>query len=328
MMLLENFHFLRPAWLLLAPLAAWIWWLERARKDPLRGWRALIDADLLTAMTVHDRPAASGWPTGVWAALGSQAARWRGSALLVAWMTAVVAIAGPAWQLEPSPFADDPVPLMLVMYAGESMDRADLLPSRMERARLKVADVAAERQGLPLGLIAYSGSAHMVLPATRDTAIVATMAAEIDSSVMPRPGGDLPAALRLAARTLGAAGGSVVVLTDSAPTLDDADWRSLREECPWPIQFLHVGPLDSPDRDALDRASSALGASVTSLTPDSADVRSLVRRAASAPVAVAAAADGARWSEAGWWLIPLLALFSLASFRRENVESETRGADR
>ncbi len=63
--------------------------------------------------------------------------QWRGVGLLTAWLLAVVAVAGPTWRPEPSPFADDPVPVMLVLKAGETMNQSDLLPSRMERARLK-----------------------------------------------------------------------------------------------------------------------------------------------------------------------------------------------
>ena len=62
-------------------------------------------------------------------------------------------------------------------------------------ARLKIADFAAERTGQPLGLVAYAGSAHLVLPPTRDTSVVATMAAEISPAIMPKRGDDLAGAL-------------------------------------------------------------------------------------------------------------------------------------
>jgi Ca-activated chloride channel family protein len=205
---------------------------------------------------------------------------------------------------------------MLVLKAGESMDLADLAPSRMERARLKIADFALERKGQPLGLIAYSGSAHLVLPPTRDTSVVAAMAAEISPAVMPRPGDDPAAALRLAAQTLGETGGSIVVLADAVPPGDEVVWREFRREYPWSVHFLAVARTDTPQWDSFRDAAAALRASITPLTPDSADVLSLVRRTAKAPLAVAAAADGTRWAEAGWWLVPLLALLSLCTFRR------------
>jgi len=321
---LEHFHFLRPAWLLLTPVVVWLWWLVRTRQDPLRGWRAWMDRDLLAALTVGriGNPSAGSADSSGRNAIPSYF-RWRNVGLLAAWLTAIVAVAGPTWRPEPSPFADDPVPVMLVLHAGETMNLADLAPSRMERARLKITDFAAERQGQPLGLIAYSGSAHLVLPPTRDTTVVAAMAAEIGPAVMPRPGNDLAAALRLAASALGESGGSIVVLTDAAPPEDESVWREFRKEYVWPVHFLAVARADTPEWDSLKDAAAALGASLTPLTPDSADVLSLVRRTAKAPVAVAAAAAGTRWAEAGWWLVPWLALFSLESFRRvRDAEAE------
>ena len=239
-----------------------------------------------------------------------------GFGLLAAWLMAVVAMAGPTWRPEASPFADDPAPVMLVLNAGETMNRADLAPTRMERARLKIADFAAERRGQPLGLVVYAGSAHLVLPPTRDTAVVSAMAAELGPEVMPRPGADLAAALRLAARTLGESGGSIVVLTDTAPTGNESIWRAYRGEYPWPVHFLAVARPDTPEWDSLKGVAAALGASLTRLTPDSADVLSLVRRTARAPVAVQATGEGTRWEEAGWWLVPLFVIFALVPFRR------------
>lgn len=312
---LEHFHFLRPAWLLLLPAIVWLWWRVRAQQDALCGWREWMDRDLLAAQTVGQRErggngdAAPDWKVG-------KLFRQSGLGLLTAWLLAVVAVAGPSWRPEPSPFADDPVPVMVLLYAGETMKLADLTPSRMERARLKIADFAAQRRGQPLGLIAYAGSAHLVLPPTRDTQVVSAMAAELGPGVMPRPGNDLPAALLLAARTLGEPGGSVVVLADTAPTLDESVWRSFRQEYGWPVHFLAVARPDTPEWNGLKVAAAALGASLTQMTPDSADVLGLVRRTANAPVAVKAAGEGTRWEEAGWWLVPLLALFSLAAFRR------------
>ncbi len=181
-----DFHFIRPLWLLLAPVAVALWWLWRREADPLRGWRRQLAPELLEALVVGR----------------SRRQRWQGGSLLVAWLLGVVAVAGPTWQLEPSPFADDATPLMILLKADASMEQSDLEPSRLERARLKIADLAAARRGQPLGLIAYAGSAHLVLPPTRDTAIVASMAAEIAPGIMPEPGDRLDLALALAQRVL------------------------------------------------------------------------------------------------------------------------------
>jgi Ca-activated chloride channel family protein len=269
-------------------------------QDPLRGWRAVMDRELLAAMTVGG---------------ASTQNRWRGFGTLAAWLIAVIAVAGPTWRPEPSPFADDPVPVMLVLRAGESMEQSDLLPTRMERARLKVADFAAARKGQPLGLVTYAGSSHLVIPPTRDTAVVATMAAEISPAIMPKPGDDLASALRLAERTLGNSGGSIVVVSDTVAASNEKALVDFRTDSGVPVYFLAVARKDTPEIDSIRRAAEATEAEVTLMTADSVDVDSLVRQTARAKVS-SGADDGTRWAESGWWLVPLLALFSLATFRR------------
>ena len=163
---ISDFHFIRPAWLILVPIAYALWWYWRRRMEPLRGWRQQMDAQLLAALVVRDRDAGSNRLT---------------YGLLAAWLLATVAVAGPTWRLEPNPFASDAQPLMILLKASDSMNRSDLTPTRGQRAQLKIADLAEARNGQPLGLIAYAGSAHLVLPPTKDTQVVAEMAARDQS---------------------------------------------------------------------------------------------------------------------------------------------------
>jgi Ca-activated chloride channel family protein len=298
---LANFHFIRPGWLLLAPLVVGLWAVWQRRADPLRGWREQMAPELLAALVVGCAPAQP------------RAARW----LLPAWLAAVVAIAGPTWRLEPSPFADDATPLLILLKADVGMANAKPAPARLERARLKIADLAAARRGQPLGLIAYAGSAHLVLPPTRDTAVVAQLAAEISPDIMPVPGDRLDLALREAARVLheGRQGGSVVVLADDV-NADPADLAAVQRQFRIPVQFLAINAPDIPPPDSLRTAARALDARVETLDAGDRDVTALVRHAAGTPVAQADA-RGAHWQEAGYWLVPLLGLLLLGSFRRE-----------
>jgi len=295
-----DFHFIRPLWLLLGPVVAWLWWLGRKRQDSLLGWRAVMDSDLLKVLTVGE----------------DQGQRWRGAGWLAGCLLAVVASAGPTWRPEPSPFADDPVPVMLVLRAGDSMDQSDLLPSRMERARLKIADFAAAREGQPLGLVAYAGSAHLVLPPTRDTTVVAAMATEIGPDIMPEPGDDLAGALRLAERTLGTGGGSIVVIADTVADGSEQALVEFRAQSRIPVHMLGVARVETPEWEALRSAASVLSARVIPMMPGSEDIEDLVKRTARAPVAVGAVGEGTRWAESGWGLVPWIALLSLVTFRR------------
>lgn len=311
MMLLAEFHFIRPGWLLLLPIAILLWWLTRNAEDALRGWRSMIQPELLEALTVKEQSQN--------AESAGTVARWvRNHVLIVAWIIGIVSVAGPTWRPEPSPFADDPVPVMLVLRAGESMNQSDMMPSRMERARLKVIDFADARKGQLLGLIAYSGSSHLVLPPTRDTEVVATMAAEISPEIMPKSGDSLSSALRLAAKSVGDRGGSIVVIADTIeePTSSLASFRS---ESNLPINVLAVARKETPELAAIRAAAKSLAANVTLMSSDSSDTDSLVRLTAKAPVSVASADSGTHWEEAGWWLVPVLAVIVAASFRREQT---------
>ena len=296
---LADFHFIRPWFLLLAPPALLLWWLWRRGADPLRGWREQIAPELLAVLVVGQESSLRRSATG----------------LLVAWLVAVFAVAGPTWRLEPSPFTDDASPLMILLKADAGMEQPDLEPSRLERARLKIADLAGARKGQPLGLIAYAGSAHLVLPPTRDTAVVAQMAAEISPDIMPVPGDRLDLALREAARILaeGQQGGSIVVLADAV----DADPAALQElSLGNPVQFLAVNIQGSSEDDSLRAAARILDAGVEALDIKDRDVAAIVRHSARTPSAMQGE-QGGRWQEAGYWLVPLLAVIVLASCRRE-----------
>ena len=97
---------------------------------------------------------------------------------------------------------------------------------------------------------------------------------------------------------------------------------AFRSEHQLPVHFLAVARDDTPELDSINRTASSLDADVTLMSPDNSDVRSLARSAGRAPVAVAAASEGTRWAESGWWMVPLVALLSLNAFRRvENADA-------
>lgn len=303
----NQFHFIRPVVLLLLPVAVWIWFVWRRQADPLRGWREQIEPSLLAALVVGRKSGSNLTPCFI----------------LSSWVVAIIAVAGPTWQLEPSPFADDVSPLMILLKADISMDSSDPAPSRLERARLKIADIAEARKGLPLGLMAYAGSAHLVLPPTRDTDVVAQMAAEISPEIMPMPGDQLDKALLKAKKVLmdGGQGGSIVVLADSVD-VDSEALKSVADELKIPVQFLSVNAPESSQRDSVQAAARLLGGTVELLDVENRDVAAIVSKAASAPVA-REGSEGERWQEAGYWLVPFVAVLFLSTFRREEQQGES-----
>mgnify|MGYP003610668306 CR=1 FL=1 len=306
MTFLTHFHFIRPYGLLLVPLLIGLWWFWQRRTHPLRGWQEQMVPHLLEALVVGHT--STQLRTGRW--------------LIVAWLLAALAIAGPTWRLEPSPFADDATPLLILLKADQSMVQLGQIPSVLDRARLKIADLATARRGQPLGLVAYAGSAHLVLPPTRDTAIVSAMAKEIRPDVMPVPGDRLDLALDEAARLLaqGYQGGSVVIMADSVNTEPGAlqTWSRTHS---MDVQFLALNqPGSTAAERSLENAAQLLKTAVTPPDVEGKDIAAIIHRAAQSPVARQGGASD-RWQEAGYALVPLIALLFLASFRR-TVEGE------
>lgn len=301
---LAQFHFLRPIWLCLVPIGFFVWWLWRRNTDALRGWRAQMDSHLLDALVVGRDSRDNG----------------RAYGLLAGWILASVAIAGPTWRLEPNPFAADARPLLILLKSDASMQLTPPTPSRLERAQLKIADLAEARKGQPLGLIAYAGSAHLVLPPTRDTDVVAKLAREISPAIMPEQGDRLDLAIDKAFDLLAneQEGGSLLVIADSAD-MDAASMEAIRREGQsFPIQFLGLLGEASAERSSLEKTAKSLRAPVQSLTIDDEDISSVVafsRRRAS----VGVAGESRRWQEAGYWLTPAFALIVALSFRRQKT---------
>lgn len=232
-------------------------------------------------------------------------ADWLAGALALA----IVAVAGPAWQREPSPFADAKPAVAVVLKVTPSMLTEDLAPTRLDRARQKLSDILAAREGASTALIAYAGSSHIVLPATPDSAVVLDLAKALSPGIMPKEGDDLRAALALADRTLSssASGGSILLLADTIGPQPD-DWPNLGR----PVTVLALLAPGIPP-DALEAIPHA---SIVATTPDGADVAAVVRRLDSGDAAASVAGEGEHWREAGYWLTPLLALVALLWFRR------------
>jgi len=229
--------------------------------------------------------------------------RWRiapHDLLLVGWIVGAIAIAGPAWQREPSPFADAERPLMIVLKVTPSMTTHDLAPSRLDRARQKIADLLKAHDGMPAGLIAYSGSAHLVLPPTPDRGIVLDLAHALSPAIMPREGDKLDEAVALADRILreGGQGGSILVVADGVMPGQTFD-------APFTVLAMLPEPTPLPVVDQR----------VVRTTVDDADIKALSRRFVTAG-APSAPGEGERWQEAGYWLTPLLALLVIGWFRR------------
>jgi Ca-activated chloride channel family protein len=303
---MDELHFLRPLWLWSLAPAVLLWWGLWRGQDRVESWKRVIDPHLLEHLLV-----------------GEEGRRWFRPihATLVLWVVAAVALAGPSWQREPSPFADDQAGLVVLLKASTTMDATDVQPSRLDRSKHKLSDLLERRDGGATGLIVYSGTAHLVMPLTRDGRIVTAMASEISPAIMPVDGDALGEALGLAAAVLDRAGvpGSVLVIADAVSPSQLAAVEAAAPDLP--VQFLSVMPPNAPVDPGLEQAARARSASVTRLSIDETDVESIAGRAQSDFRAAPMEDGGERWRDAGYWLLPLIALLALTWSRKGWVVS-------
>ena len=309
-----QFHFLRPWWLLaILPacgLAALIW----QRQDAQHQWQHIIDAHLLNHLLVGDQQHRKVRPVHV---------------LLVVWLLAIVALAGPTWQHEPAPFTADEAALVIAIEVTPTMQAQDIQPSRLQRTAQKVRDLLALRPGAKTALIAYAGSAHRVMPLTHDARIIEMFADQLSPDMMPRTGDVAADALTKADEQLRSARqpGSIVWMTDGVQADQLDGLKRYREHGGAPVHLLAVAgdaglplPPDSPpapalDRNALKQAADAVGGTLTVVSPDDRDVKQLARHIDTRFVAAQEADGGARWRDMGYWLTPVIGLLVLVWFR-------------
>lgn len=297
--MIGAFHFIRPEWLLALIPVALLWWLLRRRTDALQPWRGIVAPHLLSHLLSGEETKSRFSPLDL---------------LAVGWLVVVVAIAGPTWKREPAPFAEETAALAIVVKVSPSMKTEDVQPSRLARATQKIHDLLEKRGGAKTSLIAYAGTAHVVMPATTDGGIIDSFAQALDPKIMPEDGDAAADALRLADQTLtDAGGGSILWITDNiAPEQSAAlsDWRKSSGT----VVRLFSPLLPGTEREAVEHAARSVRVDTVELTADDSDVQKLAAAAKFANVS--GGESNSRWAESGYWLTPLIAGLLLPFFRK------------
>lgn len=288
----SNFHFLRPAWLLLALLGLLlplIWQRSRDLQRRLRGNIAphLLPHLLLTPTDPH---------------------RVRPVHLVCALLVlGAVAVAGPTWRQDRPEFLENRAPLIIAVDLSPSMDTADVPPTRLTAAKHKLHDLVQRRKGARTALLVYAGSAHLVLPPTDDPALLDTFIQALGTDLIGKPGKDVAGVIEQAKRLLQQSPGTLLLVTDGAdvahlPTLKDGS-----------LQVLVLALGSSP---TLKQLASALDAPLGSLTLNDDDLDWVERHAQQHFQDADEQQRLLQWKDAGYWLCWPLLLLALVSVRQ------------
>ncbi len=133
----------------------------------------------------------------------------RGRALfnVLAWILLAGSLAGPrlplvSEQAHQQARQQHRLDIMLLLDVSPSMLAQDISPQRLQRAKLELLDLLPRLHGERIGLIAFSGSAGMLMPLNRDEAALRYYLNIAEPSLFDAPGTALASALELALRNM------------------------------------------------------------------------------------------------------------------------------
>ena len=313
---IANFHFLRPEWLLLLLPFAGLSYLQWRRSDVSDRWSTVIAPHLLPNLIVPGTQRRLFSPLWISVLL---------SPLLIA------AIAGPSWERGESPFAKDAAPLVIAMDLSQSMAEKDLQPSRIQRARDKVLQLAKARGDAYTALLAYSGTAHTVLPLTNDLTVLLHYLDALEVGILPRRGKTPESVVPLAEALLaeGGAGGTLLIVGDGAADNSAEAFQNFGEASEAQLLVWGMGKtqaeidadaargLDSRAQPLQETQLKAIADTASGMylrvTVDDSDVTRLERRINRH---FQVSDDSARpWIDGGYYLVPPLMLLFVLWFR-------------
>ena len=322
---LSDFHFLRPAWLLLVFLGALLPLLWRRSHDQQRRLRAIIAPHLLPYLLVTPQDSHRLRPVHLT------------SALLI---LGAIAAAGPTWEQDRPAFVENRAPLIIALDLSPSMDASDLQPSRLEAAKHKLHQLIARRSGARTALIAYAGSAHLVLPDTDDPALLDSLVQALGTNLIANPGKNVAAVIEQAKRLLQAENtpASLLLITDGADTRQLDSLKQQLRGSPLQVLILAVGSanggiirdasgqprtdstgrpeLGSFDQAALKQLAATTDAPLGSLTVNDDDLDWIEGHARQHFQATSDEQRQLRWKDVGYWLCGPLLLLAFFSVRR------------
>jgi len=227
--LAADFHFLRPNWFYALIPALLLFVLVKRRQHQGSSWEQAIDASLL--------PYLLALPTQT----GSRRLL---NLLLVGWLLAIIALAGPVWLKTPQPVHEREDALVIILDLSRSMYAIDIKPNRLVRAQRKLQDLLTLRKEGVTALIAYAGDAHTVSPLTDDANTISEMLPAVTPEIMPAPGSQLAPALNLAVQLFtdaGVASGRILLLTDEIRDIAESQAIAREHRMAYPISVMSVG---------------------------------------------------------------------------------------
>jgi len=234
------------AWILVPMAALFLLWASR------QGQRALArlgDAPLIRRLS---------------ATVNRSGRRWQAALGLFALAMLILAVARPQWGGETQQIDQKGLQMMVALDVSQSMLAQDIKPTRLDRAKLEVRDLARQLNGDEIGIVPFSGAAFVQVPLTSDYATALTYLQNADPSLISRAGTVIGDAIRTATAAFDPRLTSqkvLVVMTDGEDVESDP-LAAAREAADNGVMIYTIG-FGTPEGEAVpetDRSGRVLGA--------------------------------------------------------------------
>ena len=110
----------------------------------------------------------------------------------------IIASIGPQIGTRLTEYKREGIDIFIVLDVSESMNAIDVTPNRLEKAKYELNQLINSLDGDRIGLIIFSGSAHLHLPLTIDYSAAKLFLNSIDTDIIQTPGTSLSLAMDLA----------------------------------------------------------------------------------------------------------------------------------
>lgn len=122
--------------------------------------------------------------------------RWKAAFILTAIIFIIFGLTRPAWNPKPETIERRGRDVVFLLDVSKSMLAEDLVPNRLERAKLAIRDCAEQLQGDRVALVAFAGNTAIKCPLTLDYGFFKMMLNDISTESIARGGTMIGDAIR------------------------------------------------------------------------------------------------------------------------------------
>lgn len=298
----QDFHFLRPWWLLglIIPAAVYVFTYKNSQIQS--AWQKVCDKNLLDYLLIKNNRT-KGYKASVSAALIT--------------LFLVMALAGPTWLKKENPALSVENPVMILLNMSGEMWNKDVSPSRIERAKYVIKDLTKSLKNTESGLIVYSKEPFMITPLTEDTSLIDNIMSALQLDIMPQDGDRLDRAIELAVSRMQKTGlphGNLIVITSNVGERFDAalTGASQASDAGFDVNIVNISKTTNDKLQMVaDKGNGLYLNYQQSLAPLIQKINDITAKEIKQSKNMQTV-----WEDMGWYLLWLPALLFLFSFRR------------